>query len=59
MENYSKQREEIASVLSFTASQLNTAIMTNENSYIKSSILKKAMFRILQQNSYLFTMLND
>ena len=55
----SKQREEIASVLSFTASQLNTAIMTNENPYIKSSMLKKAMFRILQQNSSLFTMLND
>ena len=55
----SKNKEEISKTLAYLSGQINSAIMSSGTSYTKSSTLKKTMFRILQENSRLFSMLNS
>ena len=49
----------IIETLKFITSTINDTIMTKGNSNLKTSMLKKAMFKISEQNATLFATLNE
>ena len=58
--NLSKNdQNSIFKMLKFTTSIINNAILTKNDSNIKTSTLKKAMFKISEQNATLFASLNE
>ncbi len=49
----------IFEMLKFATSTINDAILTKNDSNVKTSTLKKAMFKISEQNATLFAILNE